>query len=128
MSIQVHFEYLKPFTALGCQMEQSPKVKNNDSDKITDTGGVELYYPIEKIYIAIMLKLCGDKGFNYVAFMQFHCNGEILLFIFSLQFSTGFRGTSIHCVTALSLISCLVKLFSKLSCTQVQDVILKNFF
>lgn len=53
----MHFGYLKPFTALGCQIEQSPKVKNNDSDKITDTGGVELCYPIEKIYIAIMLKL-----------------------------------------------------------------------
>lgn len=60
--------------------------------------------------------------------MQFHCNGEILLFIFSLQFSTGFRGTAIHCVAALCLISCLVKLFSKLSCTQVQDVILELFF
>lgn len=44
----MHFGYLKLFTALGCQMEQSPKVKNNDSDKITDTGGVELSYPIEK--------------------------------------------------------------------------------
>lgn len=53
----MHFGYLKPFTTLGCQIEQSPKVKNNDSDKITDTGGVELSYPIEKIYIAIMLKL-----------------------------------------------------------------------
>lgn len=58
-----------------------------------------------------MLKLYGEKGFNSVAFMQFHCNGEVLLFIFSLQFSTGFHGTSIHCVAALCLNSCLVKLF-----------------
>lgn len=44
----MHFGYLKPFTALGCQMEQSPKVKNNDSDKIAQHHQYQLSYPIEK--------------------------------------------------------------------------------